>query len=137
MEITQFNTNQSYFSGLKEVNIIIDYNNWTSCGGKITEFKIKISDDLGNECATKTKKFIVGQENVWNTKDLLSDCAKMKIDPGKSFSLKGLVLDQGDDKIDCIKFLNVVLNGGTIYKYSVSNPSSNPDKIFNGILNKD
>ena len=112
---------------------IDNYNNWISCGGKIKEFKIKISDDFGNECATKTKKFIVGQENVWNTEDLLSDCAKMKIDPVKSFSLKGLVLDQGDNEIYCIKFLKVVLNGGTIYKYSVSNP----DRSFNGILNKD
>ena len=62
-----------------------DDNNWTNCGGKIKEIVIKISDDLGNECVTKSKMYI-GQDIVWNTKDILLNCAKMKIYPLNSHS---------------------------------------------------
>ena len=97
----------------------INNNNWTACGTKINEdIKIKISDqELGTECVTKAKVFVVGEETIWNTDDLLSDCTILKIDPVNS-RLQSMLIKGADEMTDCINLmnLNVVLEDYTIYK---------------------
>ena len=97
---------------------------WSNCGGTINEtIKIRISDEeLGTDCVTKAKKFVVNQENVWNNPwnkmdDLLLNCTKMKIDPVKS-RLQGVLIEGADEIKHCIEFLEVVLNDvpPTIYR---------------------
>ena len=92
---------------------------FSDCLTKINEdIKIKISDqELGTECVTKAKVFVVGEETIWNTDDLLSNCTKLKFDPANSH-LQIMLIEGTDEMKGCINSinLNVVLKDDTIYK---------------------
>ena len=56
---------------------------WGGCGGGITTAKILISDGV-SFCHTKAILYPTGKTAVWNSTDLLKDCAEKKFDPTTS-----------------------------------------------------
>ena len=53
---------------------------WGGCGGGSTTAKILISDGV-SFCHTKAILYPTGKTAVWNSTDLLKDCAEKKFDP--------------------------------------------------------
>ena len=85
------------------------------CGGGNTTAKILISDGV-SFCHTKDILYPTGETAVWNSTDLLKDCAENKFDPTKS-EIQYTIQPSDIYRDYCVEEVAVIFDDQQLTKY--------------------